>query len=237
MTKNKIYISKKWPADVTHEITGYEQPLFSILDRSAKSYPHQTCTIYQGAKRSYKQVLDSANRVANFLTSRGIRKGDRVAIFLPNLPHYPAVFFGILKIGAICVTCNPLYTAGELNFQLSDCGAKLVFCMDHPEFYPTTVEAIKGTQVENVVICGVKKYIPKIKGIFGDLMGKLPKAEHHEPEHLFFDNVIAAASPIPPAVNIDPDQDLAMIIYTGGTTGRPKGASLTHASILYLHGL
>jgi long-chain acyl-CoA synthetase len=219
-----------WPEDVPHEITGYEKPLYSILDESASNYPDQVYTIFNDATRTYAQVKDTADRIAHFLASRGIQKGDRVAIFLPNLPHYPAIFFGILKAGAVCVTCNPLYTANELNYQLNDAGAKAVFCMDHPEFYPTTVEAIKGTGIETVVICGVKSYLPPIKAFIGGLLGKIPKAGNYQPGHLFFDDAVAGARPQPPDIEINPSEDLALIIYTGGTTGVPKGAALVHTN-------
>ena len=219
-----------WPEDVPHEITGYEKPLYSILDESASNYPDQVYTIFNDATRTYAQVKDTADRIANFLASRGIQKGDRVAIFLPNLPHYPAIFFGILKAGAVCVTCNPLYTANELNYQLNDAGAKAVFCMDHPEFYPTTVEAIKDTGIETVVICGVKSYLPPIKAFIGGLLGKIPKAGNYQPGHLFFDDAVAGARPQPPDIEINPSEDLALIIYTGGTTGVPKGAALVHTN-------
>ncbi|MEJ2222709.1 MAG: long-chain fatty acid--CoA ligase [Desulfobacterales bacterium] len=219
-----------WPEDVPHEIAGYEKPLYSILDESASNYPDQVYTIFNDATRTYAQVKDTADRIAHFLASRGIQKGDRVAIFLPNLPHYPAIFFGILKAGAVCVTCNPLYTANELNYQLNDAGAKAVFCMDHPEFYPTTVEAIKGTGIETVVICGVKSYLPPIKAFIGGLLGKIPKAGNYQPGHLFFDDAVAGARPQPPDIEINPSEDLALIIYTGGTTGVPKGAALVHTN-------
>ena len=222
-----------WPEGVAHEISGYEKPLFSVLDETAQEFPNQVYTIFNDATRTYAQVKDTADRIANFLASRGIQKGDRVAIFLPNLPHYPAIFFGILKAGAVCVTCNPLYTANELNYQLNDAGAKAVFCMDHPQFYPTTVEAVKGTDVESVVICSVKSYLPKVKAILGGLLGKIPKAEKYEPGHLFFDDIVASAKAEPPAVDINPAEDLALIIYTGGTTGVPKGASLVHSNFTY----
>jgi len=222
-----------WPQDVAHDISGYEKPLFSLLDESASSYPDQVYTIFNDATRTYAQVKDTADRIANFLASRGIQKGDRVAIFLPNLPHYPAIFFGILKAGAVCVTCNPMYTANELNYQLKDAGAKAVFCMDHPQFYPTTVEAINGTDVETVVVCGVKSYLPPIKAFIGGLLGKIPKAGNYQSGHLFFDDVVAGAAPQPPEVEIDPAEDLALIIYTGGTTGVPKGAALAHTSFTY----
>ncbi|MDX2441793.1 MAG: AMP-binding protein, partial [Desulfobacterales bacterium] len=194
----KLWQGPKWPEGVPFEIAGYEQPLFSVLDNAAKKYPQQVYTIFNDATRTYAQVKETADRVAGFLVSRGIRKGDRVAIFLPNLPHYPAIFFGILKAGAICVTCNPIYTAGELNYQLKDAGAKIVFCMDHPQFYPTTVQAVKNTDVETVVVCGVKSYLPWIKGMLGSLLGKIPKAGNYQPGHLFFDDVVAKAQPDPP---------------------------------------
>ena len=222
-----------WPQDVAHDVSGYEKPLFSLLDDSASNYPDQVYTIFNDATRTFAQVKNTADRIANFLASRGIQKGDRVAIFLPNLPHYPAIFFGILKAGAVCVTCNPLYTANELNYQLKDAGAKAVFCMDHPQFYPTTVEAIKDTDIETAIICGVKSYLPPIKAFIGGLLGKIPKAGNYQPGHLFFDDVVAGAQPRPPEVEINPAEDLALIIYTGGTTGVPKGAALAHASFTY----
>jgi long-chain acyl-CoA synthetase len=229
----KTWPTPHWPEGVSHDVSDYEKPLFSILDESAENYPNLVYTVFNDAVRTYAQVKDTTDRVAAFLASSNIRKGDRVAIFLPNLPHYPAIFFGILKAGAVCVTCNPLYTANELNYQLSDAGAKVVFCMDHPQFYPTTVTAVKDTAVESVIICNVKSYLPKIKALMGGLSGKIPKAQHYESGHLFFDEVVASAQPQPPAVEINPTDDLALIIYTGGTTGVPKGAALTHANFGY----
>jgi len=223
----------RWPKGVPHTISGYERPLFEILDEAARDFPNQTFTLFSDAARTYAQVKEMADRVANFLVARGIRPGDRVAIFLPNLPHYPAIFFGILKAGAVCVTCNPVYTAGELNYQLKDAGAKALFCMDHPQFYPTTVKAIEGTAVETVVICGVKSFLPPLKALIGGLLGKIPKAGQYQAGHLFFDDVVRNARPEPPRVQIRPTEDLALIIYTGGTTGVPKGAALTHSNFFY----
>ncbi|MFH1531468.1 MAG: long-chain fatty acid--CoA ligase [Pseudomonadota bacterium] len=228
----KLWHGKNWPEGVPHDVTGYEAPLQSILDEAAAAFPQATYTIFEGARRTYAQVRDAANRVANFLASRGVRKGDRVAIFLPNIPHYPEVFFGILKAGATAVTCNPMYTAPELNFQLRDAGAKAVFVMDHPQFYPLAKEAIAGTDVGTLVVCGVGPYLPKLKGFIGGLLGKIPTAGTLEPGHLRFKDVLAASAPTPPIFEVEPLDDVAIILYTGGTTGVPKGAALTHANLL-----
>jgi long-chain acyl-CoA synthetase len=225
--------TKYWPQDVARDISGYEKPLFALLDESAMRFPDKVYTRFNGAGRSFAQVQEAANKVANFLHSQGIQKGDRVAIFLPNLPQYPEVFFGILKSGAVGVTCNPLYTASELHYQLQDSGAKYVFCMDHHQFYPEAVQAIQDTEVKNIVICNIKSYLPKSKQIIGGLLGKLPQAKKHEPGHLLFDQLLAQYSANPPETEIEPSQDLALIIYTGGTTGVPKGACLTHTNMVF----
>jgi long-chain acyl-CoA synthetase len=118
-----------------------------------------------------------------------------------------------------------------LNFQLKDSGAKAVFVFDHDVFTPTSYEAVKGTDVEIHVLCSIKSFLPKVKAVLGGLLGKIPKGDSYEEGTVFYDDIIEQFEPKAPDVSINPKEDLALILYTGGTTGTPKGAMLTHLNL------
>ena len=231
---DELYWQKKeaWPETASPTLDYPEEPLFAMLDRAASKSGDLPYTVFMDRSQTFREVKEHSDRIANFLANKGIGPSNTVAIFLPNVPQFPAVFFGALKTGAKVVTCNPLYKANELNFQLKDTDAEIVFVLDHPTFTPTCYEAIKGTKVHTVVVCSIKPFLSKPKAILGGLLGKIPKSPYYEADKtLFYDDILKKYEPKAPDVTIDP-KSTAVIIYTGGTTGTPKGAELSHYNLV-----
>ncbi|MHA2225531.1 MAG: long-chain-fatty-acid--CoA ligase [Candidatus Hodarchaeales archaeon] len=242
--EEQLWHKHKWYETVKKSLEPYpNDPLFKILENTAEKDGDLPYTKFMGTTTTYAETNEAANRIANFLAKTGVKKGDKVAMFLPNSPHYPALFFGIIKAGAVAVTCNPSYTTDELAFQLKDSEAVMVFVFDHERFTPSAYEAIKGTQVKHVVVCSVKDYLSKMKGILGGLIGKFPRKplvpSDKEDMSTLYKDIMESYEPEKPRVDINPDEDLAMLIYTGGTTGVPKGVMLSHknlySNVLQIH--
>jgi long-chain acyl-CoA synthetase len=213
-------------------------PLTRLLDDAASSFPTNTALAFLGNKLSYKQLKDEVDRFATALAGLGVSKGDRVAIILPNCPQNVITFFAALRLGAVVVEHNPLYTETELRHQLADCGAKVVVCLDR--VYETVAKVQKDTALEHVVVTSVADYLPtakrlqlrlpiaKAKKARREIIAEVPKGAPVKQ----FNALLKAAGQPSRQVPIDPETDLALLQYTGGTTGLSKGAMLTHYNLV-----
>src|SRR2546427_6929028 len=207
-------------------------PLQAFLDDAAESYPDATATIFFNRKRTYKSISDAAWRFANGLRRLGMKKGDRVALVLPNTPQFVIAFYGALRAGATVVPCNPRYTPPEMQHQLADSGATVVVVLSR--LYPLVKAARAATSVEHVIVTNIKEEMPALLRVLFTL-AKEKKDGHRQPfagdpGAVAFRDVLAA-----PAERFDPGtrpDDLAVLQYTGGTTGVAKGAMLSHRALV-----
>ncbi|MFN3944084.1 MAG: long-chain-fatty-acid--CoA ligase [Allosphingosinicella sp.] len=186
---------------------------------------------FLGRKFSYAETQDGVNRVAKGLRALGIGKGDRVGLYLPNVPHYVAAYFGALKIGATVVNFSPLYSVPELVQQVEDSGTRLLFTVSAQALLPNAIDVLNQTAVERLVVGSVAGALPGGKSLLYRLFKRKEIAQRPiDPRILAFSSLIANDGRVERA-DIDPERDVALLQYTGGTTGTPKGAMLTHQNL------
>jgi long-chain acyl-CoA synthetase len=198
---------------------------------AARRHPERPLIDFMGRKFSYAETQDGANRVAKGLAEFGIGKGDRIGLYLPNVPHYVAAYFGALKIGATVVNFSPLYSVPELVQQVEDSGTRLLFTVSAQALLPNALEVLNLTSVERLVVGSVAGALPGGKSLLYRLFKRKEIAQRPiDPRILAFSRLIANDGRIARA-DIDAERDVALLQYTGGTTGTPKGAMLTHQNL------
>ncbi len=227
---------------VPHTLNYPQAPLFKILDDAAAEYPDRAAIVFgavahklpgqplMDATMSYRELRDSVNRFANALVKMGVKKGDRVAIYLPNCPQFAIAFYGTLKAGGVIAPVNPIYTPRELEFILQDSGAETIVALS--QFYPKLQSVRSKTKIKNVIVANIKEYFPGfLKTLFSLAMEKKEghRVELAQGDH-WFQDVLKNESALAPNVNVSADDD-AVLLYTGGTTGMPKAAQLTHSNL------
>ena len=207
------------------------ESMADLFDQAVARSPDAALIDFLGRHYSYAETLDGANRVAAGLQKLGYVAGDRIGLFLPNVPHYLAAYYGILKIGATVVNFSPLYTAEELAHQVEDSSTRALFTLSATALLPTALKVLDGSTLERLIVGSVAGALPAAKSLFYRLFrGREVAARPDDPRIMAFSALIAndGVADLPA---IRPDSDVALIQYTGGTTGTPKGAMLTHANL------
>ncbi|KYG32236.1 long-chain-fatty-acid--CoA ligase [Alkalihalobacillus trypoxylicola] len=220
--------------DELKETLDYEDiPLHQFLVRTTQKHGNVIAMDFLGKKLTYDEFYLSAKKCASQLQKLGVEKGDRVAIMLANCPQAMISYYGALMAGAIVVQTNPLYVERELAHQLTDSHAKVIICLDM--VYPTVAKVRANTSLEHVIVTGIKDYLPFPKNLLFPLIQRknkqpIVRLQFDSTTHSF-SKWLEEGDEEPSAVDINPKEDLALLQYTGGTTGLPKGVMLTHRNL------
>jgi long-chain acyl-CoA synthetase len=202
--------------------------LGDILERTAKVFPDTVALIMMGKRITYRELNDLVNSFAAALADLGLKKGDKVALLLPNMPQVVIASYAVFRLGAVVVMNNPLYTERELEHQLKDSDSKMAICMDL--LVPRILKLKEKTGIEKIIACHIRDYLPfPLKQLFPFVQKKMHrKTDPKEGVYDFLD-LIKKFPATPPAVEVS-FEDLAALLYTGGTTGLSKGVMLSHAN-------
>jgi len=215
--QNKPWLSY-YPKQVPQSINYPAIPLHGLLEKTAEQHPDKVALACGDKEFTYRELNADSNRFAAAVIALGVRKGGRVAIFLPNIPQLLIAYFGILKAGAVLTTISPMHKEREVQHQLSDSGAETIVALD--SLHPIVEKVWAKTKLKHVVLTSLEEYASEV--------ASLGKGNVHSFQALLNESRNATA----PHVTIDPQEDLAALQYTGGTTGTAKGAMLTHANLV-----
>ncbi|MEM2134865.1 MAG: AMP-binding protein [Candidatus Jordarchaeaceae archaeon] len=217
-----------WPKGLPKTLDYPNIPLHQTLDDTAKRLPNKTSLIYYGTEIPFKEVKDNADRFATVLAEMGVKKGDRVCLYLENSPQFVMAYYGALKAGAIVVPANPMFKEMELEYQLSDSGSETIVALDH--LYPYVEKVRDKVGLKNVFLTNIGEYFPEEPTL--PIMDALKVEKKTYPRTVDFLEKLEETKPNPPKLKFNPKEDLALLQYTAGTTGMPKGAMITHSNIM-----
>ena len=228
-------VEKIWQERYQHP-TAWDQTfppksMGEMVTESATAHPDAFMVDFLGRKFTYGDMFAQIRRIACGLQAMGVGKGDRVGLYLPNTPHYVAAYYGALMAGAIVVNFSPLYTAAELEHQVEDSGTKILFTLSARALLPTALEVLEHSSLEKLVVGSVAEMLSPVKSLlFRWFKASESTPIPDDPRVLRYDRLVANRGDCVVA-DIDPVNDIALLQYTGGTTGTPKGAMLTHQNL------
>jgi long-chain acyl-CoA synthetase len=208
-------------------------PLFHFLEEAARKYPDRACTIFKGAVISYREMNEQTDHMAAALVEMGVKKGDRVGIFIPNIPQFVVAYFGILKAGGTVVAINPTYPVDEIIMPVNDANIEIMFTMSR--FYDKVKAARERSKLKRIIVTNIKETLPPITRLLFTLVKEKKEGDHVDAlasGDVWMKDLLAKHANSPkPKVDVSPD-DTAIFQYSGGTTGVPKAAVAMHRNVV-----
>ncbi|OPX34337.1 MAG: AMP-dependent synthetase [Desulfobacteraceae bacterium 4484_190.1] len=242
MDPKEVYMSKPWlkyyPKDVPEEADIPDVSIPELFDQIVDKYRKNNALIFYGKKITYGKLKELVDQFATALAGLGVKRGDTVSLYLLNCPQYVIAYFATLRLGAKVTPISPVYTSKEVKHQLEDSEAKTVICEDI--LYDNVEKA--GVDLDNVILTSIGDYLPPLKKVLGKTAltkayqgMEIPSSQRRMEKGLhLFEDLRKKYPPLPPQIKIDPKEDIAALPYTGGTTGLPKAAILTHYNMVSL---
>ena len=231
----KRYWYEFWPKVVPKHVDYKIRTLGELLRNSAKQYPESQAIYFEGFRMTYQELDILVDQFATGLSKLGVKKGDVVAIDTPNIPQFIIAFYAIQRLGAIANPIIPLHRFVEIVYQVNDSNSKVLIILDFLyKEYLLDKDLSQMKNLEHIILTGIAEYLPKIKAVLGTALGKVPRMKEWPTKVANIDfheyqNILQMGDPINlPKVEIDPKKDVSTLIYTGGTTGVPKGVMLSH---------
>jgi len=222
---------KLWPDVYPKSLKYYEGSVVDFMEASVRRFPERTALIFMGKAMTYRELHDQSLRLATALADLGVKKGNRVALFMPNCPQFAVAYYAALKIGAILTMCSPLNSEAELKYQINDSGAETLITLKLNLLMDKLLKVKDQTGLKRIIVSGLDEALPAVKK-YGFLLLKRKNIASIKSDSTagiyFFKDLLAKYPPNPPQVKIDGKEDVAVLAYTGGTTGLSKGAVITH---------
>jgi long-chain acyl-CoA synthetase len=231
-----IYDARSWTKwyleGVPKDITVEERSVVDTFNEVTDKWKDKTALVFYGRKMSYKELREQVDRFATALTDMGIKKGDKIALLLLNSPQFMIAYYGALKAGATLTAISPVYVSSEIKYQIEDSGSRMLICLDI--LYDNVEKS--GAKLDAVILTSIGEYLPGMKKFLGSSVLRAvyqkmaaPPVEIFQREGFYrFQDLLKKYPPNPPDIKFNIREDIVTLPYTGGTTGRPKGAMITH---------